>query len=271
MGGSIQLLAAGQSDRASPEHAALAARLRDAYSIGAIPPLREWLDAGDVTGAYAVQALNARHWVEAGRHPVGWKIGLTSAAVQRQLGVDQPDYGILFRDMGVASGDALPAGRLLQPRAEAEVAIVLAADLDSPDTTRADVEAATDYALAAIEIVDSRIADWAITLADTVADNASSGLYVLGNVRRHAKDIDLSSLNMELRINGALKSSGVGAACGDPFEATAWLARTLTATGTPLRAGDLILTGALGPMVPIAPGDVVEATVGGLGSVGFSY
>lgn len=254
----------------SLDHATLAARLREAYSGGTVPPLRDGLDPTDIDGAYAVQALNTDHWVSAGRRIVGRKIGLTSKAVQAQLGVDRPDFGVLFDDMRIADGGVLDMGKVIQPKAEAEVALVMASDLDNVDATAADVAAATAHAVAAIEIVDSRIADWKISFADTVADNGSSAFFVLGSETRPLDGLDLYTCGMALEVNGNLVSLGAGAAClGHPLEAAAWLARTLAARGQPLRAGDIVLTGALGPMAPLAPGDQVVAKIGGLGSVSF--
>lgn len=251
---------------------AIAGRLRHAYAGGAIAPLRDALDPTDAAGAYAVQAINTRFWAAQGRRIVGRKVGLTAKAVQAQLGVDQPDFGVLFDDMEIPDGGVLSVRRVLQPKAEAEVAIVLARALDAPDTSAADVAAATSHAVAAIEIVDSRIADWKISFADTVADNGSSAFYVLGRDKRPLDGLDLYTCGMALEVNGALASLGAGAAClGHPLEAAAWLARTLAARGEALRAGDVVLTGALGPMVAIAPGDHVAAKIGGLGSVSFTY
>jgi 2-keto-4-pentenoate hydratase len=249
-----------------------AAALRAAYAGGAIAPLRDVLEPTDAAGAYAVQAINTRHWVEAGRRIVGRKIGLTARAVQAQLGVDQPDFGVLFADMEIADGGTLPASKALQPKAEAEIALILGSDLDAADATPATVAAAVDHAVAAIEIVDSRIADWKISFADTVADNGSSAFFVLGRERRPLDGLDLYTCGMALELNGAVASLGAGAAClGHPLNAAAWLARTLAALGEPLRAGDILLTGALGPMVALTPGDAVVARIGGLGAVSFGY
>lgn len=249
----------------------LAFRLREAYVGPAVLPLRDGLDPTDAGGAYAVQAINTGHWRAAGRRVVGRKIGLTAAAVQAQLGVDQPDFGVLFDDMQLADGGTLEMRRLLQPKAEAEVALVLARDLDERAATRDQVAAAVDHVVAAIEIVDSRIADWKITFADTVADNGSSAAFVLGGEKRSLDGLDLWSCGMVLELNGKVASLGAGAAClGHPLDAAAWLARTLAAAGDPLRAGDIVLTGALGPMVPIGAGDRVRVTIGGLGACEFT-
>lgn len=250
----------------------LASRLRSAYTDGAVGPLRDGLTPTDAPGAYAVQQINTEFWVAGGRRIVGRKVGLTAKAVQTQLGVDQPDFGVLFDDMKIADGGELFASRVLQPKAEAEVALILGADLAGDDITRAAVEAAVSGVVAAIEIVDSRIADWKITFADTVADNGSSAFFVLGDDVRPLNGLDLWTCGMALEVNGVVASLGAGAAClGHPLNAATWLARTLAAQGSPLCKGDVVLTGALGPMVALLPGDVVQATIGGLGSCGFSY
>ncbi len=251
---------------------AVALRLREAYANGPVSPLRDALEPGDLDGAYAVQDANTKFWVGKGRRIVGRKVGLTAKAVQVQLGVDQPDFGVLFADMEIADGGVLLASKSLQPKAEAEVAIILKSDLPDKDTTPDQVAAAISDVVAAIEIVDSRIADWKITFADTVADNGSSAFYVLSKTRKPLDGLDLWTCGMALEVNGEVMSLGAGVAClGHPLNAAAWLARTLATRGEPLRAGDVILTGALGPMVTINPGDVVKASIGGLGSVSFTY
>lgn len=254
------------------DHSSLAQRLRAAYQQGPIAPLRDGLAPDDATGAYAVQAINTRYWVEQGRRIVGRKVGLTSLAVQKQFGVNQPDFGVLFEDMQLIDGGVLDCDAMLQPRAEAEVALVLGADVTSLTATPDDIAAATHHAFAAIEIVDSRIADWKITFADTVADNGSSARFVLGKQACSLDELDLYTCGMVLEVNGAVASVGAGAAClGHPLNAAAWLARTLAAAGEPLRAGDVVLTGALGPMITLAPGDHIMAKIGGLGAVSFTY
>jgi 2-keto-4-pentenoate hydratase len=191
----------------------LARRLREAYRSGTVPPLRDSLDPGDGPKAYRIQEINTRFWENEGRRLVGRKIGLTAKAVQAQLGVDQPDYGALFADMAVPNGGRLDPARALQPKAEAEIALVLKADLYGADVTPETVRAATSHAVAAIEIVDSRIADWKITFADTVADNGSSGFYVLGDDQRPLDGLDLFTCGMATEVNGAIVSVGAGAAC----------------------------------------------------------
>lgn len=231
-------------------------------------PVRDLFDDGDTAAAYAVQRINLDRRIAEGRRVVGRKIGLTSPAVQRQLGVDQPDFGALLSDMSVADGGTVEHGRLVQPKVEAEVALILGADLLQPELTVADVLRAVDFALPALEIVDSRIAGWDISFTDTVADNASSGLFVLGGRPVPLSAVDLRGVRMTLLRDGEKVSEGTGADCMDgPLNAAVWLASTLARLGDPLRAGDVVLTGALGPMAVAQPGSAFEARISGLGSV----
>jgi 2-keto-4-pentenoate hydratase len=231
-------------------------------------PVRDLIGTDDLDAAYAVQQGLVRARLADGATVVGRKIGATSEAVQTQLGVDQPDFGYLLSDMDVsAGGGPISMRTLLQPRVEGEVAFRLARDIDPPagaEITLDVVRDAVDVALPALEIVDSRIADWAIGFTDTVADNASSGLFVVGTDGRTLDELEPREVTMSLTINGEERSTGTGAAClGDPLEALRWLAVQAQRYGDPLRAGHLILSGALGPFVPFAPGDRVEATISG--------
>jgi len=215
-----------------------------------------------------VAELNTEARIRAGGRVVGKKIGLTSAAVQKQLGVDQPDFGVLFEDMEYLNGSDVPSARLLQPRIEAEVAFVVGRDLPGTAPSYGEFVACLAFCIAALEIVDSAIADWKITLVDTVADNASCGLFVLGDQPVSVGGLQLAGLPMELVQNGTTVSTGTGAACmGHPLRATYWLARAMAERGQPLKAGEIILSGALGPMVPVSAGDAIRANLGALGSV----
>ena len=217
---------------------------------------------------YAVQEINTRRALDEGRRLVGRKIGVTNPLVQEHFGIDQPDYGMLFADMSYSDGLPVPVERFLQPRAEAEVALVFGEDLTGGPFTVADVLRAVEFALPAIEIADSRIADWDITLADTIADNASGGAFVLGSTPMSLMGLDLRSAGMTMTRAGQEVSSGSGASClGNPLNAAVWLASALGRTDYALRAGDVVLTGALGPVVPAGPGDEFEARIDGLGSV----
>jgi 2-keto-4-pentenoate hydratase len=231
-------------------------------------PVRDLLPADDVDAAYAVQSAWAARQVAAGARIVGRKVGLTNPVVQKQLGVDQPDFGVLLDTMACPADVPIDITRTLQPKIEAEIAFVLARDLTAPVIGPADVAAATAYVVAALEIVDSRIAAWDIDIVDTVADNASSGLFALGEQHVELGELDLPACLMSLHRNGAVVSEGSGSAClGDPLIAVAWLAATARNHGRPLRAGEVVLSGALGPMVPVAPGDEFHAQISGLGEV----
>lgn len=250
-----------------------AARLRQAEEAG-LPcrPVRDLLPANSVEEAYAVQQVNTQHWIEQGRRVVGSKIGLTSKSVQQQLGVDQPDFGMLYADMFVYDGDEVSVDAVMQPKAEVEIALVLDKDIDVEMPTAADVIGATAYALPAIEIVGSRIANWDINIVDTIADNASSGLFVLGGTPKKLEALDLRLCGMVMERCGEQISTGAGQAClGSPVNAAVWLARTFVSRGTPLRAGDILMTGALGPMSQVQPGNRIEARISGLGSVRVAF
>ncbi|GAB3626615.1 2-keto-4-pentenoate hydratase [Pandoraea terrae] len=248
---------------------ALAVQLREAEAARQpMAPVRGQISLDDIAMAYAVQQVNVDMRRAAGERIVGRKIGLTSLAVQRQLGVDQPDFGALFATMAYGDGEPMPLTRLIQPKIEAEIALVLEHDLTHEKHTFADVLRASAYALAAIEVVDSRIRDWDIRFVDTVADNASSGLFVLGSRPVRLAEIDLAACAMTLSRDNEVLSRGSGAAClGNPLNAAVWLADRMAQLGTPLRAGDVVLTGALGPMVTVTQPGTFTAQIDALGSV----
>ena len=227
----------------------------------AVPAVRRDLPAGDVAAAYAVQRINVSRFEAGGHRRVGRKIGLTSKAVQRQLGVDQPDFGVLFDTMDFGGvGAEISISKLIAPRIEAEFAFLLGQDIDQSDLSRTSLAHSIESVAAAAEIVDSAIAGWDIDIVDTIADNASCGGYVLGPWQPYTRDLDLPSRAMRLLRDGVLISEGNGAATlGDPQNALAWLANVSIHVGAPLKAGEVVLAGALGPMTPLVAGEhVVE-------------
>ena len=262
------------------DHPAASGAFADAYALAAerlieaarlgIPcaPIRAIVPDGGLEDGYAVQRL-VHERTSAARRRVGRKIGLTSAAVQRQMGVATPDFGVLFADMAHGDGEPIAFDRLLQPRLEAEVAFVLGHDLPERPVTAVDVLRAVDFVVPAIEVCDSRITDWDISIFDTVADNASAGVYVTGNAPRLLRDLDdLHDAHMELVTEGSVVSSGRGSAClGHPVNAVVWLANQVALHGEPLVAGEVVLSGSLGPLVAARPGATYEATISGLGRV----
>ena len=232
-----------------------------------VPNLRDRIEGLTTVDSYRIQARMIDRRLAGGSTVVGKKIGVTSGAVQQMLGVFEPDFGILLSDMVLPDGAEVPPATLIQPKAEGEIAFVLKRDLIGPGITALDVLAATDHVRACFEIVDSRIDNW-----DTVADNASCGVYVLGDDCVDPRDVDLALAGMVLERNGEVVVTGAGAAVqGSPLNAVAWLANTLGSLGTPLLAGEAILSGALGPMFEIAPGDHLALRVGGIGSCSMTF
>jgi len=225
-----------------------------------IPPITETWPGFDVDDAYAVQTLVIDERLDTGATRVGWKVGLTSAAMQKQLGVDQPDFGPLLNDMQTPSGGQIATAGLIAPRVEGEIAFRLGRDLAGPGVTVDDVTDAVTLALPALEIIDSRIADWRIALADTIADHASSAMFVVGDDGAPPEAVDLRAVELTLFVDGEAVDRGVGSAVlGDPLEAIAWLANTLGGYGQTLPAGDVILAGALHASIPVKAGTQVEA------------
>lgn len=255
-------LAPGLIDEAA---ALLDAAHTDCRPIG---PVTQRYPGMDVADAYAIQQVNLARRLAGGRTLIGHKIGLTSKPMQTLLGVDEPDFGYILDDMVVPDGASVARDRFCAPRVEPEVAFLLGKPLRGPGITVADVRAATEAVAVALEIVDSRIADWKIGIVDTIADNASSGLFVLGNDPRKLETLDLHTSPMVMESNGKLVSSGYGAAClGHPVNAVWWLAKVMVERGRPLLAGDIVLSGALGPIVTAVWNTVVQANIEGIGSV----
>ncbi|SMC63435.1 2-keto-4-pentenoate hydratase [Janibacter indicus] len=243
--------------------------LLEAYATGTpVAPLTEQFDGLTVEDAYAIQLEQVRSWTDAGRRIIGHKVGLTSLAMQKQLGVDQPDFGHLTDDFAHLEHEPIALDTYLQPRVEPEIAFVLRKPLTGPGVTLTQAIDAVDYVLPALEVVDSRVADWKIKLADTIADNASSGGFVLGSTPTRLTDVDLRLTGCVFTRNSQVVGTGAGGAVlGSPINSLVWLANTVGALGTTLEAGHVILPGSVTSMVPVAPGDVFTATFGGLGSV----
>jgi 2-keto-4-pentenoate hydratase len=237
-----------------------------------IPPIRDtWPDL-DVVDAYEVQLLNIRRRLAAGATVHGHKVGLSSRAMQEMMGVDEPDYGHLLSDMAVPAAEPVSAGRYCYPRVEVEVGFVLGATLPGDGCTEDDVLAATAYVAPAIELIDSRIRDWDIRIGDTIADNASSAGYVLGEARVKPGELDLTAIEAVLHRNGEQVAAGRSdAVLGNPVTAVAWLARKVASFGVTLEEGHVILPGSVHRAVDVRPGDAFEAVFDGLGSVSLSF
>lgn len=260
-------------------HQTLADTLWNAQFSGTpCAPLTESNPDLTVTDAYEIQSINLeRRMSERGlfgkkARLVGRKIGITSVAVQNWLGVNEPDFGGLLDDMVVPDGGTADISKLLQPRVEGEIAFVLKKCLIGPGITAAQVIAATDFIVPAIEIIDSRIREWKFKIQDTIADNASSGMFVIGSQPMLLSDANLRTIGMALRKNGELVSTGAGAAClGNPVNAVVWLANKLGELGAQLNTGQVILSGALGPVSPVVAGDRATMQIGTMGEVSVSF
>ena len=238
-----------------------------------IDPLTEREPEITIEDAYHVSLRMVNRRVESGESIIGKKIGVTSKAVQNMLNVHQPDFGYLTDCMVYGNGDEMPISeQLIQPRAEGEIAFMLKRDLIGPGVSNADVLRATEAVIPCFEIVDSRIRDWKIKIQDTVADNASCGLFVLGDKAVDPRKVDLATAGMVVEKNGELLSTGAGAAAlGSPVNCVAWLANTLGSFGIPLKAGEVILSGSLVPLEPVVAGDFMRVEIGGIGSASVRF
>jgi len=237
-----------------------------------VPPLSGRGLKLTIEDAYRVQERMLSHRLKAGERLIGKKVGATSKAVQTILSVHQPDFGMLLSGMLYNSGETVPMSRLIQPKAEGEIAFLLGRDLIGPGVTVAEVLAATDWVLPCFEIVDSRIENWKIGIVDTVADNASCGVIALGAAARRPRDVDLELCGMVIEKNGDVAVTGAGAAAlGHPANAVAWLANTLGELGVPLKAGEVILSGSLASLVPVQAGDHLNLSIGGLGACSIRF
>ncbi|MBR9912774.1 MAG: 2-oxopent-4-enoate hydratase [Gammaproteobacteria bacterium] len=226
-----------------------------------------------IDDAYHISLQMLERRIAAGARVIGKKIGVTSKAVQAMLNVHQPDFGYLTHDMAYSQGEEMPiSAKLIQPKAEGEIAFILKKDLLGPGITNADVLAATDCVMPCFEVVDSRIENWQIKIQDTVADNASCGLFVLGDSAVSPGKVDLSTCGMVVEKNGQIISTGAGAAAlGSPVNCVTWLANTLGTFGIPLKAGEVILSGSLVPLEPVQAGDFMTVSIGGIGSASVRF
>jgi 2-keto-4-pentenoate hydratase len=252
---------------------AAAKRLREASAKGVTcEPIRNLIGTEDLAKAYQIQAINTALKIAGGARAIGYKIGLTSPTIQKQLGIDQPDFGVLWNDTEINNGGSISMSELMQPKAEAEIAFVLKKDLTSNHLSSIDIMSAIDYALPSIEIVGSRIKGWDIKITDTIADNASASHWVVGHTPVKLSDFDVLNCKMIMKNKRKVVSKGIGSNClGSPINATLWLAQKMVELGTPMKAGDLILTGAVGPMVAAKKGDKFSASIEGLGEVSLEF
>ncbi|NNK89581.1 MAG: 2-keto-4-pentenoate hydratase [Saprospiraceae bacterium] len=260
------------NDTLKADNNTISERLRNAErEVKAIDPVSQLIGNDDIEMAYSIQDMNTEYRINQGARIVGKKIGLTSTAVQEQLGVDQPDFGILFDDMLITNNGSIERHRMLRPKAEGEIAFMLKKDLTKNKHDWSDILEATDYITAAIEIVDSRIRDWKIKITDTIADNASAAYYVISEMKRSVHGFDLENCEKTLTLNGETASTGKGSGCMDnPLNAMVWLADKMVELKKPLRAGEIILSGALGKFVDIESGDIVRLDIEGLDPVEIS-
>ena len=243
-----------------------ARRLRQVWQDGVLcAPVRDLIGLEDIEAAYAVQSLNTAQWQAEGRHLIGRKIGATSQAIQEMMGVDYPDFGMRFMDMQIENGATVPVSNLHQPFVEAEMAVVLKYDLNKPETTLDDITEAIDYVLPAIEIIGSRVEGWDLKMPDTIADNASSSHFVIGSTPVGVEDVDLFGAATTTYKNSEIVSQGTAELClGSPLFSLIWLATEARRQGKPLKAGELILTGAMGPIVPVEALDEIYVQIDGL-------
>jgi len=239
----------------------------------AVAPLTDRGEDITINDAYHISLRMLERRLAGGASVIGKKIGVTSKAVQNMLNVHQPDFGYLTDDMVFNSGEVMPiSDRLIAPRAEGEIAFILKKDLSGPGVTNADVLAATECVMPCFEIVDSRIQDWKIAIQDTVADNASCGLFVLGDQAVSPRKVDLGTCGMVVEKNGSVLSAGAGAAAlGSPVNCVTWLANTLGEFGITLKAGEVILSGSLVPLEPVKAGDYMRVDIGGIGSASVRF
>jgi len=236
-------------------------------------PLTERFDEITIDDAYHIALHMTELRVQNGEKIIGKKIGVTSKAVQDMLNVHQPDFGFLTDKMAYSQGQEMPiSDQLIQPKAEGEIAFVLKKDLQGPGVTNADVLAATDFVMPCFEIVDSRIENWQICIEDTVADNASCGLFILGDSAVDPRRVDLTTCGMVVEKNGRIISTGAGAAAlGSPVNCVTWLANTLGHFGIPLKSGEVILSGSLVPLEPVQAGDFMSVSIGGIGTASVRF
>lgn len=235
-------------------------------------PIRDLINENDIESAYAVQSINNDFFVSQGAKIVGYKIGLTSEAVRKQFGINEPDFGRLFDNGEIISGSEIPIHEIMQPKVEGEVAFVLKKKLDFGTYDMTNIISAVDYVLVSIEVLGSRIDNWDIRLSDSIADNASASHWVVGKKKVKLETLDLVNCKMKMKKNGIVVSKGSGASClGTPLNSLLWLSKTFAKFGETMKAGDLILSGAIGQVVDVAQGDYIEVEIEGLGGASLKF